>query len=128
MRYVHGTDEKRRDLVRIWTYRALFLFFLLFFLVLAAVFVLCVRELFFSPDPQGSPHAAGEYLVLVMLAVILVIFYWAMRGCVWRNARYTLDGQGITMIELRLPAGRESLVLPLQPGFSFLGRIVTAAY
>ena len=100
MRYVHGTDEKRHDLVRIWAYRALFLFFLLFFLILASVFVLFVRELFFSPDPQGSPHAAGEYLVFVMLAVVLVIFFWAMRGCVWRNARYTLDEQGITMIEL----------------------------
>ena len=94
MKYVHGNDNKKHDLLMLWGFRALFALFLLIFLFVLGLFVslLC----------YAVSHRGHEEIYAFLLGLL---FFsggtgYALLQVLWLNARYMLDGRGITVVSL----------------------------
>ncbi|MBR5343745.1 MAG: PH domain-containing protein [Oscillospiraceae bacterium] len=94
MKYVHGTDEKRHDMLMVWGNRALFALFLLLFLFFLGFFVLLLTDVI-----SGG---AFEQLLVFLLALIFcaAAYFIGLLGALWGNSRYSLDEQGITVVSV----------------------------
>lgn len=92
MKYVHGTDKKHHDLWMIWGNRVVIVFLLSVFLFLLW-FSTVIAKWAFTGDPESILFLAG-------LILFLGAFPFALYEGVWRNAKYSLDETGITIVNV----------------------------
>ena len=92
MKYVHGTDDKNRDLLMVWGNRVIviivsfaFLFFLWFGFVVAG---------------WAFTGSAEGILFLISIFLCLVAGLFDLYEGVWYSAKYVLDEAGITIVYL----------------------------
>lgn len=94
MKYVHGNDDKKHDLLMVWGNWGLAVLFLLIFLFLLALFV---SLLLHALSHKGGEEIYVFLLVLLFSAGMTLLF---LLQILWLNARYTLDERGITVVSL----------------------------
>lgn len=92
MKYVHGTDEKKHDLLMVWVNRLMLCLFVVVLLFFAILFIGIFISLLFC---GGSPLLI---LALVFVLISSVAIVTALLETVWCNARYHLNLNGITII------------------------------
>ncbi len=92
MKYVHGTDEKRHDLLMVWGTR----------IGLAVVFLAFLFFLWFGFMIAGWAFTGSTEGILILIGIILylVASLCGLYDGVWRNAKYVLDETGITIVYL----------------------------
>jgi fumarate reductase subunit D len=93
MRYIHGTDEKRRDLLWVWAHRGAGIFLTAVFCALLFIVVLVLRFIVIEKQCSRSEAAALVCGVIALLLLCIGIF-----DAVWRNARYKLSEKGILVV------------------------------
>ena len=90
MKYIHGTDEKRRDLLWVWAHRGAGVFLTTVFCALLILVALVLSVVFKEMQCSGSEAAMLVCGVIALLLLCIGIF-----DVVWRNARYELSEKGI---------------------------------
>ena len=94
MKYVHGTDNKKHDLLMVWGYRVLTFLFLLIFIIFFGLFV---SILYYSLSHRGHEEIYAFLLCLLFSAGMTLFF---LLHVLWLNTRYVLDERGITVVSL----------------------------
>lgn len=93
MRYMHGTDEKRRDLLWVWAHRAGGIFLLAVFFVALFMVVLLLSSIFIEMQFSWS-----EALMIICIVITLCLLCIGIFDADWRNARYKLSEKGILVV------------------------------
>ncbi len=92
MKYVHGIDEKKHDLLMAWVNRLIFVVILFVFLFFLSFFVGILIYLFYY---RGDKRALWGLLISIPgIAASLAGLFEAA----WRNGRYFLNNQGLTLV------------------------------
>lgn len=94
MKYVHGNDNKKHDLLMLWVHRAVFALALLIFLFVMGLFV---PLLLHALSNKGHEEIYAFLLGLLFTAGMTLFF---LMQALWLNARYMLDERGITVVSL----------------------------
>lgn len=85
MKYCHGTDSKRKDILWVWTNRFFIGFFIITIVMLTGYCCYVVL--------------AGEPLfVVLLLGVVIAASFPGLFELVWRNGRYKINSEEITVL------------------------------
>ena len=85
MKYCHGTDSKRKDLLWVWTNRFFIGFFIITIVILTGLSCYVVLA--------GEPS-----FVVLLLGVVIFASFPGLFEFVWRNGRYKINSEGITVL------------------------------
>lgn len=85
MKYCHGTDSERKDLLWVWTNRFFIGFFTITIVILTGLSCYVVLA--------GEPS-----FVVLLLGVVIVASFPGLFEFVWRNGRYKINSEGITVL------------------------------